>query len=151
MTAEKSSKSIAEQLGLGGRPKRRPSRVAHAIQQEIAVLLLRGLNDPRLLQLTITEVEVTPDLRRAIIYYDTPEEGARQTAAGLEKAKGYIRSHLAQQLQLRYMPELVFKKDIGAVNLARIEKLLRENGDQAAGNQEDGEQEDGDQDEPAAE
>jgi ribosome-binding factor A len=140
MTAAKSSKSVAEQLGLG-RPKRRPTRVAHAIQQEIAVLLLRGLNDPRLLQLAITEVEVTPDLRRAIIYYDTSEEAARQVAAGLEKAKGYIRSHLAQQLKLRYMPELEFKKDIGVANLARIEKLLRE----------DGNQEDGDRDEPAPE
>jgi ribosome-binding factor A len=125
MTADKPSKSIAEQLGLG-RPKRRPTKVAHAIQQEIAMLLLSGLKDPRLQHLVITEVEVTSDLRRAVIYYDSPEKEAAQVAAGLDKAKGFIRSHLAQQLQLRYMPDLVFKRDIGIANQERIERLLRE-------------------------
>ena len=118
-------KSIADQLGLG-RPKRRPARVAQAIQQELALLFLRGLKDPRLQQATITEVEVTPDLRRAVVYYDTPEAEAEAVAAGLGKARGYIRSQLAQVLNLRYMPELVFKRDLAGLRQARIESLLRE-------------------------
>lgn len=129
MTADKSSKSVAEQLGLG-RPKRRPARVAQAIQQELAVLFLREVKDPLVQQVTITGVEVTPDLRRAVIYYDSPEKVAAKAAAGLERVRGYARSHLAQVLQLRFVPELVFKRDLGAANQARIEKLLREDQEQ---------------------
>jgi ribosome-binding factor A len=121
----KKSKSIAEQLGLG-RPKRRPARVAQAIQQELAVLFLRGINDPLVGAVTITAVEVTPDLRRAVVFYDTPDEEAEQAAAGLNRAKGYMRSYLAGQLNLRSVPELAFKRDVGAANQARIEELLRE-------------------------
>jgi ribosome-binding factor A len=131
MTAKKSSKAVAEQLGLGPRPKRRPARVAQVIQQELAVLLLSGgINDPRVGQVTITTVEVSPDLRHAVIFYDSREEETAQLAKGLEKAKGYIRSHLAQTMQMRYVPQLIFKKDIGIAKRERIEKLLRENGEQ---------------------
>jgi ribosome-binding factor A len=124
MKAGKSSKSVAEQLGLG-RPKRRPARVAQAIQQELALLFLRDVKDPLVQQVTITTVEVTPDLRRAIILYDSPEKEAARAAAGLERVKGYARSHLAQALQLRCVPELVFKRDAGPAIQARIENLLR--------------------------
>ncbi|MEJ2033326.1 MAG: 30S ribosome-binding factor RbfA [Deltaproteobacteria bacterium] len=126
MTAvKKTSKSIAEQLGLG-RPKRRPARVAQAVQHELAVLFLQGIKDPRIGAVTITKVEVSADLRRALIFYDAVEEEAEQAAAGLESAKGFIRSHLARELNLRYAPELVFRLDAGAANQARIEELLRE-------------------------
>lgn len=121
----KKSKSIAEQLGLG-RPKRRPARVAQAIQQELAVLFLRGINDPLVGSVTITGVEVSPDLRQAVVLYHTPAEEAKQAAAGLNRAKGYMRSYLAGQLNLRAVPDLVFKRDVGAANQARIEELLRE-------------------------
>lgn len=124
----KTSKFIAEQLGLG-RPKRRPARVAQAIQQELAILFLQGIKDPRIGAVTITRVEVSADLRRAMIFFDTSREGGGQAAAGLESAKGFIRSHLARELNLRYAPELVFKRDIGAANRDRIEELLRRDGE----------------------
>ncbi|MDA8165496.1 MAG: 30S ribosome-binding factor RbfA [Desulfobacteraceae bacterium] len=121
----KKSKAIAQELGLG-RPKRRPIRVAQAIQEELATLFLRGIKDPRVAVITITKVEVSPDLRQAVIFYDTAREEASEAAAGLSSAKGFIRSHLAGALNLRLTPELVFKRDVGALNQARIEELLRE-------------------------
>jgi ribosome-binding factor A len=64
-----------------------------------------------------------------VVLYHTPAGEAKQAAAGLNRAKGYMRSYLAAQLNLRAVPDLVFKHDIGAANQARIEELLREDGE----------------------
>ncbi len=124
----KKTKNIVLPLGLGQRPKRRPVRVADMVREELALLLLNGLKDPRLAPVTVTRVSMTADLRQAVIYYSVLG-GARQqkdAEIGWERAKGFVRSRLAAKLQLRYAPEPVFKRDLDAEKHADIERLLAE-------------------------
>jgi ribosome-binding factor A len=82
---------------------KRPKRVADLIKNEIAMLLLHKVKDPRLVNVAIVSAEVTRDLRKAIIYYSVlgDEEKTKKAAAGLARAKGFMRSHLAKELGMR--------------------------------------------------
>lgn len=112
---------------LGPAPKRRPMRVAEAIQSEVAMLLLQKVKDPRLAAVRLTRVEVTDDLSRARIYYAVPEEKmAAGAAKGLASAKGFIRSTLARVLNLRAVPELVFTRDTAFAQQQKLEQLLQD-------------------------
>ena len=109
-------------------PSQRPQRVGELIQKEISALLLRGLNDPRVGFVTVTGVEVTPDLHLARVYYTVIGDDAarRNCAAGLKSATPFIRQQIGRQLQMRYTPDLLFQYD-GSVDYGnRIESLLRE-------------------------
>jgi ribosome-binding factor A len=79
---------------------KRPKRVADMIKNEIALLLLRKVKDPRLTSVSIVTAEVTKDLRRAVVYYSVlgDDNQVKKAAEGLERAKGFIRSHLAREL-----------------------------------------------------
>ena len=124
----KKTKDIALPLGLGRQPKRRPARIADMVREELAMLLLQGIKEPRLLNVTVTRVSVTDDLKQAIIYYivkGTPWE-EKEAARGWERAKGFIRTHLAHKLQLRYAPQPFFKVDKTFAKQERIEQLLAE-------------------------
>jgi len=107
---------------------KRPKRVADMIKNEIALLLLSKVKDPRLAQVTIIEVEVTRDLRKAIVFYSVlgDDNQIRKAAEGLDRAKGFIRSHLARVLGMRATPELVFKHDRSLAHQAEMERLLKE-------------------------
>lgn len=122
----KKTKEIALPIGLGQRPKRRPARVADMIREELALLLLNGIKDPRLLNVTVTRVSMTSDLKQAVIYYSVLGGAREQRDAeiGWTRAKGFIRSRLASKLQLRYAPEPVFKRDMDVEKHAEIERLL---------------------------
>ncbi|HLV60228.1 MAG TPA: 30S ribosome-binding factor RbfA [Fredinandcohnia sp.] len=118
----------------------RATRVAHHIQEELGRILTRGLKDPRVGFVTITGVELSPDLRHARVYYSVmgTEEEKRQTAEGLDAAKGFLKREVARALSLRYVPELRFLYDDSAERGARIEKLLREVRMQEAGEDTEG-------------
>jgi ribosome-binding factor A len=107
---------------------KRPKRVADLIKNEIALLLLHKVKDPRLLNVAIVSAEVTRDLRKATIYYSVlgDEEKLQKAAAGLARAKGFMRSHLARELGMRATPELVFKHDLSMVHQQRMEELFKE-------------------------
>lgn len=109
-------------------PSQRSIRVGELIQKEISALLLRGLNDPRIGFVTITGVEVTPDLHLARVYYSVIGDDSvrRDCAAGLKSATPFIRQHLGRQLQMRYTPDLLFQYDSSIDYGNRIESLLRE-------------------------
>ena len=109
-------------------PSQRAQRVGESIQKEISALLLRGLNDPRIGFVTITGVEVTPDLHLARVYYTVigDETVRRNCAAGLKSATPFIRQQLGRQLQMRYTPDLLFQYDSSIDYGNRIESLLRE-------------------------
>jgi len=91
-------------------------------------LLLRGLNDPRIGFVTITGVEVTPDLHLARVYYTVigDEAARRNCAAGLKSATPFIRQQLGRQLQMRYTPDLLFHYDSSIDYGNRIDSLLRD-------------------------
>jgi ribosome-binding factor A len=98
------------------------------MREEIADLLERRTEDPRLRGLTITSVEVTPDLRQAFIYVSSLAGvgGSQAALAGLEHARGFFRHELAGRLDLRVMPELIFRWDASLETGERISRILDE-------------------------
>ena len=107
-------------------PKRRPARVADVIQSEVAMLLLSGIKDPRVEGVTLVGVRVTDDLRTARLLFTCIKANADHVLAGLTSARGYIRSHLAKELKLRYVPELIFEYDTSLDKQQEIEMVLQE-------------------------
>ena len=111
---------------LNRRPFRRTDRVADLIRRELANLVLTGLKDPRVGFVSITGVEVSPDLKQAKVHdsvYGTPEEQA-SSLEGLQSATGYVRSVLKRTLHLKRIPELVFYLDDSIAQGARINAAL---------------------------
>jgi ribosome-binding factor A len=109
------------------RPKR-TVQVGGLLQKEIAELLVRKIKDPRLEMVTITGVEVSPDLKQARIYFSrfgTPVE-IQQGLEGLQRAAGFLKRELGQRLKLRRVPELEFVHDPSFDYGDRIESLLKE-------------------------
>jgi ribosome-binding factor A len=106
----------------------RPERVAELMKREIALILARELQDPRLGSLvSVTDVEVTHDLSFARIFVSVLEAGVdrQQAIAALGRAAGYVRHLLAPRLGLREVPELRFVLDTSIERGARVEEILR--------------------------
>ena len=105
---------------------KRATRVADQIRMEVADIIIRKTKDPRVGAVTVTDVEITNDLRLARVFVTTllDAEGERAAFIGLEKAGGFIRSELGRRLNLRYTPELVFQKDTSGPRGDRILSLL---------------------------
>jgi ribosome-binding factor A len=110
-------------------PTGRPNRVAELLRERLALILLHKCADPRLDELTLTEVEMSPDLKQAKVFYAARENVDReQVQIALDKALGFIKQEIAREHLLRVMPEIFFLPDEGLERLARVEKLLREAG-----------------------
>ena len=107
---------------------RRQQRVNHLLQQEVSKLLEFELEDPRLDGLTVSAVEISPDLKHARIFIVSNGDEASETEMrhGLQSATPYVRRELAKRMQLRAVPEIHFAFDHSIERSARIEKLLRE-------------------------
>jgi len=107
---------------------KRADRVSEAIKREVSVLLTQGIKDPGVHFVTVTLVDVAEDLRNAIIYVSVlgTEQDAEETMKGLERAKGYVRKELGARLQLRYTPEIHFKRDDSLDNSLKIRNILNE-------------------------
>ena len=107
---------------------RRQQRVNHLLQQEVSKLLEFELEDPRLDGLTVSAVEISPDLKHARIFIVSNGDEALETEMrhGLQSATPYVRRELAKRMQLRAVPEIHFAFDHSIERSARIEKLLRE-------------------------
>jgi ribosome-binding factor A len=107
----------------------RPERVGQEIQAAIAEMLSRGqLRDPRIGFITITGVKVSPDLRVARVYYSSlgTEAERKETQAGLEAAKGFVRREVTSRVKLRVSPEIFFSFDASVDEGDKIDRLLRE-------------------------
>lgn len=107
---------------------RRVDRVADALKQEIAQLLVRDVRDPRIGIVTITNVHVSADLRHARVYFTVHggEKEREQSLSGLRSASGFIRSEIAHRLELRVAPEIVFEFDAALDEADRVTRLLKE-------------------------
>lgn len=106
----------------------RAAKVADRIREIIAKRLERGIRDPRLGFVTITDVRVTGDLQHASVFftvYGTDEERA-DSAAALKAATGMLRTEVGRNLNLRLTPSLEFIADAIPENAAAIDALLRE-------------------------
>jgi len=105
----------------------RPERVAERVQREVTDILTRKLRDPRLLAVTVTDVEVTADLKLATVFVSTLSAGPEREAAltALKRAAPRVRRELAPRLSLREVPEVRFRFDESVERGARVEDLLR--------------------------
>lgn len=113
--------------GLGRAESSRPKRVAEAVKNELTLLLLQKTRDPRLTSVSIARVEMTPDIKRATVFFHlSPGGNPKKTLQGFEKAKGFLRSQLAARLNLRYTPELIFRYDRGNEELEHLDELFRQ-------------------------
>ncbi len=102
-------------------------RVADQLQRELGELL-RGVKDPRVSgMVTISGVDVSPDLRNARIYVTILDHAdPASVIEGLNAARGYLRGRLASRLELRVAPELRFHHDTTPDDADRVERLLRD-------------------------
>jgi len=113
----------------------RIERVQKLLRSEISSILLRKLKDPRVGMVTITEVNASPDLKTAQVFFSglKEDESEAEALAGLKSAAGFIRSELMRVLHLRPMPVLEFDLDASLARGARTLDLL----DQVLHEQED--------------
>ena len=104
----------------------RADRVADQIRMEVADILMRKIKDPRVRSVTVTDVELTKDLRIARVFVTTMEQNKdeRLVFDGLAKASGFVRAELGRRLALRYLPELIFMKDVSGPRADRVLALL---------------------------
>jgi len=106
-------------------PTGRPHRVAELLRERLALILLHKCADPRLKELTLTEVEMSPDLKQAKVFYVARETvDPDQVSLALDKALGFIKAEVAREHILRLMPEFIFLPDTGLDRAAQLERLF---------------------------
>ena len=106
--------------------KQRAQRLSELLKKEISNILLREVKDPRIGFVSVTNIEVTGDLRHAKVYvsvYGNKKERA-DTMEGLEKARGFIRRLLAERINVYHTPEILFRYDDSIQHGVQINKLL---------------------------
>jgi len=107
---------------------RRTERVGESIRDTIAVLLLREVKDPRAQQVTVTEVQMSNDLRHGRVFFSClGDDAARERAAsGLASAAGFLRREVSRQLNLRFTPDLTFVFDPRLETAEHLAGLLKD-------------------------
>ena len=105
---------------------KRSERVADQLRIEVADILAKKSKDPRLHSVTVTDVEVTKDLRIARVYVSIlgSQDDERGILKALASASGFVRSELGRRLELRYTPEVKFWADSNGPRAERILKIL---------------------------
>ncbi|HEY6239731.1 MAG TPA: 30S ribosome-binding factor RbfA [Burkholderiales bacterium] len=106
--------------------QQRLRRVADQIQRELSGLLRAELKDPRVGMITLTGVEVSPDLGHAKVFFTTlaDAESLTRIEAGLKRAAGFLRAQLGKRLKLRVTPEIHFKHDVSVEQGVRLSQLI---------------------------
>jgi ribosome-binding factor A len=107
----------------------RTRRIAEQIQRELADVIRLELKDPRVPPLvTITDVEVSPDQSHAKVFFTIlgDAEKIANTAQGLMRASGFLRTQLAQRMNLRTVPQLEFKYDASVERGVKLTRLIDE-------------------------
>ncbi len=104
----------------------RIEKLQELIKQEMGKMLLKELKDPRIGFVTVTDVEMTGDLREAKIYVSVMggEEQVKSSLEGLNSALGFIRREIGQRIRLRFTPEISFALDTSLDYGDHIQKLL---------------------------
>jgi ribosome-binding factor A len=106
----------------------RRRRVADQIQRELAEILRTELKDPRVGMVTLTAVEVSPDLAHAKVFFTTlaGADHRDEVSAGLRRAAGFLRSMLGTRLRIHNTPELHFVYDVSVETGIRLTHLIDE-------------------------
>lgn len=107
-------------------PSRRLLKAAEAIREVVGMAILADLQDPRIQDVTVTGVEVAPDMRQAKVYVSVMGNDAKQTLSlrGLQSAAGYLQSKVAKRIDTRYTPKLQFVLDQGVKKQIEVSQIL---------------------------
>ena len=107
---------------------RRIDRVGALIQKELSYIIQRSLKDPRVKFCTITQVEVSFDLKYADVKVSVigDKQQKQGAMAGLKSAAGFLRRQIGGRIDLRYVPELRFKLDLSIDHLMKLDRLLKQ-------------------------
>lgn len=107
-------------------PYKRSQRVSDLVREEIADLIMYKLKDPRIGFVTVTGVEMTPDLKSARVFVSILNEEDREISMEvLNSSKSFIRSALGKRLRLKFIPSIDFKLDTSIDYGFRIDGLLK--------------------------
>lgn len=107
---------------------RRQERVGDLIRDEVSDIIRREMNDPRLGFVSITRVDLSPDLRYARLFVSVfaDDSERRETVQVLNRAAAFIRRTLAPRLRMRTIPELSFRLDHSMEHAENVARILRE-------------------------
>ena len=104
----------------------RLARIGHLIKQELSLILTRKVKDPRIGFVSITDVDVSPDIKNAKIFISVlgDDEAKKHSLKGLESASKYIRCELAKVLDIKFMPDINFYLDDSIERGSKILSLM---------------------------
>jgi len=103
----------------------RPQRVGDLIQRELSDLLAREVRDPRVGMITLTSVDVSPDMSHAKVYFTLLDKAhLDQVQDGLRRAAGFLRTQLARRIKLYSVPELRFQYDESIERADHLSRLI---------------------------
>ena len=108
--------------------RKRVNQLASVIYRHLVKIIQRSLSDPRLRSLSITEVQMTLDMRTAKVYFTLidPAHCPAEASKALESARSYLRKQLSIQTELRFVPVLHFAYDSSIAHGAKMTALLQE-------------------------
>ena len=118
----------------------RPQRVGDQIREELSAMLARGeVHDPKIGFITLTRVQVSPDLQIAHVYYTSLGDAAarKDTQKALDRATPFLRRQIGSRVHLRRVPEIEFRFDESIAHQDRIEQILQDLHRAAAASQSD--------------
>ena len=107
---------------------KRSERVQELLQEGISALIQKGVKDPRIGFTTVTNVDLSDNLKHAKVYVSVfgAKSEQQDTIEGLTRASGFIRNALGKKLYLRYVPTLEFILDGTAEHVAKINKIIND-------------------------
>lgn len=107
---------------------RRVQKAAEAVREVVSMAILVDLNDPRIRDVTVTYVEVSPDLRYAKVHVSVMGDETRQNLSlrGLQSAAGFLQAKIAQKIDIRYTPKLTFVLDQGVKRSIAVAQILQQ-------------------------
>ncbi len=107
---------------------RRVLKAAEAIREVVGMAVLVDLKDPRIRDVTVTFVEVSPDMRLAKVHVSVMGDETKQQLSlrGLQNSAGYLQKKIGERLDTRYTPKLMFVLDKGVKNAMIVTRILNE-------------------------
>ncbi|QDU26945.1 Ribosome-binding factor A [Anatilimnocola aggregata] len=107
---------------------RRLLKAAEAFREVVSMAILTEVRDPRVKNVTVTLVEVAPDMKSAKIHVSVMGDEKEQTLAlrGLQNSAGFLQSVIADKIDTRYTPKLVFVIDKGVKHSLEVARILKE-------------------------
>ena len=107
---------------------RRLLKAAEAIREVVSMAILTEIRDPRVENVTVTGVEVAPDMKSAKVSVSVMGDEGRQKLClrGLQSSSGFLQSRIAERIDTRYTPRLTFELDTGVKKSLEVDRILAE-------------------------